>query len=171
MRRALAVLTLLVFAACNDESPTAPQDPNANPPGSSAGQPVSFTLVYADIYSGIRAPRQELVVQPARWQAVWDEIMSDGRSPKPPIPSVDFDRNMLIVAGLGYSPDACMNVDVESVRLAGDILQVAIKDVRSPMSCTCPPVTVQPVRIVAVPRVTTKVAFTRRSVTEGRECN
>jgi hypothetical protein len=170
MKRALLLLVLML-AACNDgyESPTAPDDSDSNPPGS--GQPVAFSLVYADLYSGVRAPRQEVVVQPARWQAVWDEIMSDGRSPKPPIPSVDFDRNVLIVAALGESPDACKNIDVESVRLSGDILQVAIKEVRSPMSCSCPPVVVEPVRVVAVPRLTTKVAFTRRSVIEGRECN
>lgn len=169
MKRAMVVLALL-FAACNrDDSPTAPNEPGSlNPP---FGQTVPFTLVYADRSSGIRAPRAELITQPARWQFVWDEIMSDGRSPKPQIPSVDFDRQQLILAALGESPDACKDIEVESVKLAGDILQVAIRETRPPMSCSCPPVVVEPVDVIAIPRGTTKVSFSRRSETVGNGCN
>lgn len=169
MKRAIVILALL-FAACDgDESPTAPNQPGSpNPP---LGQTVPFTLVYADKYSGIRAPRHELITQPARWQFVWDEIMSDGRSPRPPVPSVDFARQQLILAALGESPDACKDIEVESVRLAGDILQVSIKETRPPMSCSCPPVVVEPVDVIAIPRGTAKITFSRRSETVGAGCN
>lgn len=154
-RTALALLLLL---GCNGDGITV------------ATGPVPMTRVFTDRYSGIRTQREEVIAQQARWQLVWDEIMST-RSPKPPLPAVDFDRDVVILAAMGETGDACKTVAIEEVSHAGELLFVRIKDVRSPASCTCPPVTVQPVDIVTVPRRTTTATFSRRSVTEGAACN
>jgi hypothetical protein len=152
---ALAVLLLL---GCNGNGITIPTGP------------VPMTKVFSDRHSGLRTPREEVIAQPARWQQVWDEIMST-RSPKPPLPAVDFDRDIVLLAALGETGDACKSLVIEEVTHASDLLFVKIKETRPPMSCSCPPVTVQPVDIVTVPRRTTTATFSRRSVTEGAACN
>ena len=153
----IAIALLIVFG-CGGDGITIP-----------AG-PVPMTRVFSDRHSGLRTPREELIVQPARWQLVWDEIMST-RSPKLPAPSVDFDRDVVIVVALGETGDACKSVVIEEVSHAGDLLFVRSKETRPPASCVCPPVTVQPVDIVTVSRRTTTATFSRRSVTEGAGCN
>ena len=135
-----------------------------------ASGPVPMTKVFSDRQSGIRTPREELIAQPARWQIVWDEIVSN-RSPKPPLPTVDFDRDVVLVAALGETGDACKSIAIEEVSHVSELLLVRIKETRSPPSCSCPPVTVQPVDVVTVPRRSTTATFSRRSVTEGAACN
>ena len=153
----LAIALLLVIG-CNGDGITVP-----------AGD-VPITRVLNDKYSGIRTQREELIASQARWQTVWDEIMST-RSPKPALPSVDFSRDVVILAALGQSGDACRGIAVEDVDHVSELLRVSIKETRSPSSCVCPPVAVQPVDVVTVPRRSTTAVFSRRSVTEGPTCN
>lgn len=159
---AVAVAALLVFASCkggsDSSSPTGPDGI------------VPFTTVYNDMYSGIRTPRAELISRADIWQRTWDEIMSDGRSPKPAIPAVDFDRNILIFAALGQTADSCKGIAVERVERRGGELLVSIKETRPPASCSCPPVVVNPVHVVSIPRAAAGVVFERRTVTEGPGC-
>lgn len=159
MRTALALALLIAAAGCSgDSSPTGTDGP------------VAFTEVFRDKSSGITQKRAEVISRPEEWQRVWDEIMST-RSPRPALPNVNFDNSILIVAALGNLGDACKHVRVDGVHRRGGTLEVTISEVRPPASCVCPPVTVQPVHVVAVPRAATGATYTWRTLTEGPPCN
>lgn len=159
MRTALAASLLLLVVSCNGgSSPTAPEGN------------VPFTTVFSDIRSGVRVRRMEIISRASEWQAVWSEI-AGGQSPQPPLPSVNFEEQLLIFVALGETPDACVRVAVEGVTRRDGVLHVAVKRTRPPSSCVCPPVVAFPVHVVSIPRAATGAEFSLRDVTEGPGCN
>lgn len=156
--RSLIVLAALLLVSCNGKtSPTAPDGF------------VPFVTVHKEQSTGIKARRAEVISLASQWERTWEEIVAN-RSPKPPIPAVDFEQSILILAALGETGDACKSVAIEKVERAGGELQISVKETRPAANCVCPPVTVQPVHVVSVPRAATGAAFAFRPVTEGN-CN
>lgn len=159
MRSALAFLLLLSVAGCNgDSSPTGPDGA------------IAFTEVYRDKNSGISRRRAEVISRQDAWERAWDEIMSS-RAPKLPTPTVNFDDNILILAALGETPDSCKDVRIDQVNRSAGVLEVTISEVRPPASCVCPPVVVNPVQVVALPRAAAGANYTWKTRTEGQPCN
>lgn len=156
MRSLTAIAMFLLLASCNGES--------SSPTGVDGVVP--FTTVHKEQATGLRARRAEVISRADVWQRTWDEIVAN-RSPKPPLPAVDFERNLLILASLGETGDACRSIAIDGVERRGGELQVSIKESRRPMNCVCPPVAVAPVHVVSVPRAATGAAFSYRAVTEG----
>jgi len=113
--------------------------------------------------------REEIISRQSDWDAAWQEIDSY-RTPKRPQPVVDFSRYVLIFVARGEAGDACRDLAIDRVDLRNRTFDVFVNDTRPPMSCTCPPVTVQPVHVVAVPRVARTATFHYASVTVGPEC-
>jgi hypothetical protein len=153
----LSLLALFSLATCH-ESPTAP------------GGPLTFSTVWKEQQTGLYARREEVIGTDTRWTQVWAEIVAN-RSPKPAVPAVDFSTSSLILVARGETGDACRTIEIDRVEADGGTYRVAVQDLRSPMSCSCPAVTVQPVHVVAVPRVAAAVVATYRSVTIGSPCN
>jgi hypothetical protein len=120
--------------------------------------------------SGVISKREEVISSQARWHAVWQEINSY-RSPSLPEPVVDFASHVLIFVARGVTGDACRSIAVERVELRHGSFDVFVNDERAPLSCSCPPITVQPVDVVAVPRVAETATFQYTSITVGKECN
>jgi hypothetical protein len=133
----------------------------------------SSTLAMVEIHkeqrTGVHSKREEIISSQAKWDAVWQEIVSD-RSPKPPEPGVDFSRRVLIFVARGETGDACRQIAIDRIELRHASFEVFVNDIRPPMSCICPPITVQPVDIVAVPRVAQSATFQYSSITVGAEC-
>jgi molybdate transport system regulatory protein len=158
---AVAVAVVLAFASCKGGGDSSPAGPDGHVP---------FTTVHTDMYSGIRTPRAELISRADIWQRTWDEIVS-GRSPAPPLPAVDFNTNILIFVALGQTADSCKRIAVENVERRDGELLVRVKETRPPASCSCPPVVVNPVHVVSIPRAATGAVFEHLTVTEGAGCN
>lgn len=152
------VLSLLLLLSCNGAS--SPTDPDG---------PVAFTEVLRDQQSGIIIRRTEVVANATRWGQVWDEIMST-RSPKPPLPTVDFDNNLLILAARGETADACKSIEIDGVQRVVGRLEVSVAETSRPPSCSCPPVTVKPVHIVAVKRQARGISYSFHEVVKGPGC-
>ncbi len=154
----VVLASVLAFLLSCHESPTAP------------GGLVAFTTIVKEQQTGLTAPRAELVTTQVRWNAVWSEIVSN-RTPKPAAPSVDFSTSAVIVIARGETGDSCRTIEIERVEAHNGTYEVAVNDLRPPMSCSCPAVSVRPVHAVSVPRVATEVAATYRAVTVGPGCN
>jgi hypothetical protein len=133
----------------------------------------SGTLPLLEIHkesgTGVISKREEVISSQARWHVVWQEINSY-RSPSLPEPVVDFGSYVLIFVARGLTGDACRSIAIERVDLRHGSFEVLVNDVRPPLSCSCPPITVQPVHVVAVPRVAEKATFQYASITVGAEC-
>lgn len=152
MPRIAAVLILL--AACNGES---------NPTGTDG--PVPTTQVYKSKSSGLAGRRGEIISRQSRWAEVWDEITVN-QSPKPALPTVDFEQVLLVVGATGELPDACSDGRIESVTRVSGSLEVSILTENRP-NCVCPAVVVRPVHVVSVPRAATGASFAFRTVSLG----
>lgn len=155
MRTAVLIALIVSIAGCSGESsPTGPDGP------------LALTDVHRTLTSGITNQRIEVISRQARWAEVWDAITAP-MSPKPPLPSVDFDNRLLVLAALGEQSDSCKNVRVDSVERRGGTLLITAAETRPPATCTCPPIVVQPVHVVSIPRAATDASFTWRTVILG----
>jgi hypothetical protein len=125
--------------------------------------------IHQESNSGVLSKSEEVISSQARWHAVWQQINSR-RSPQLPEPVVDFSSQVLIFVARGVTGDACRSITIDRVQLHERSFEVFVNDVRPPMSCNCPPITVQPVDVVAVPRVAQTATFRYASVTKGAEC-
>lgn len=141
---ALAGLSLL--AACR----------RAGTPVVESLRPVlSSARIYYDDGPAYRDSVQIVVRDINEWQGVWDRATSTQRS-RPPLPSIDFGREMVIVVGAGkMSPGDQIHVDSAGVRRG---YFVAI--VRIITDCRPVPAEVFPLEIVRVPRSDRTPAFT-----------
>src|SRR5687768_4038429 len=128
-----------------------------------------LTDVHRESSTGTRVKREEIITSPDRWREVWQEIVSN-RSPKPALPPVDFSSTALVYVARGETGDACRSIRITRVQLLGGHATVFVKDSRPPMSCSCPPITIQPVHVVAIPRVPASSTFQYESVIEGPAC-
>jgi len=151
---AIAIGSLL---ACSD-TPTEP----------ARSKPVLFETLYLSQGSGIEARRGEVISDPNRWSAVWSEI-HQGRSPQPPLPPADFERELVILAAMGSAPDSCWRIEVKSVTFPSRELEVAVEENRAPLDCACLTVIVNPVHVVRASRtaeIRARFQFDRR-ITAG----
>ena len=144
----LVVLSSLTLAGC--ESPSSP------------AESLPLTRVTQG-YFGAPNPSQRLVVRSEQeFATAWAAIFSN-TSPQPPVPSVDFTQEMVIVALSGSKPTGGYCIAVEHA--AGDRRSVTLT-VRSggpAANNAILPVITNPYDIVRVPR-RDRVLFTETSV-------
>ena len=121
-----------------------------------------FTQVAKEQMTGITQRRAEVIALESRWVQVWDEITAT-RTPKPAIPHVDFEKQLLILAAYGETGDACREVQIEKVDRKNGALEVSILDKQRASNCpVCPPVTARPVHVVSIARAATGVNYSWR---------
>lgn len=127
--------------------------------------PVAMTQVFRQKTSGIAVRRGEVITREARWVQVWDEIMSR-QTPKPPLPAVNWDTQILVLAAGGETGDSCKDLEIEKVERRDGTLIISILDKSPGTNCNpCPPITIQPVHVVSVPRAATSAIYDWRAVT------
>jgi hypothetical protein len=84
----------------------------------------------------------------ARWQQFWQQHTADIKPPQP-LPEIDFTREIIIAALLGFQASDGGDIAIEEATLADDTLQVKIlKDESSGMA----DVISNPFHIVSLPR-------------------
>jgi hypothetical protein len=124
------------------------------------GKPVEVAIetLVDEVSSGLREARREVVRDEAAWVRLWAQIYANV-APPPPLPPVDFSRDMLIAVATGTRPTGGFDIRIRSVALRGDSLEVAVHE-------TCPApgdrVTLaqtQPVEVVRLARLLQAPAF------------
>jgi hypothetical protein len=129
---------------------------------------MSFDLIYASEQSGIESPLREVVRAPDEWAAVWSGIMG-ARSPVPPPPEVDFDRYMLVAAGLGTRPSGGYAVRITGIAVGSDALTVTVSEVAPGVGCIATMALTAPIVVVRFERLDGEVAFVETR--EERRCD
>jgi hypothetical protein len=122
------------------------------------GTPMPVTRLRAEPYSfagysGLRQSERLVVRDAATWAAIWRNVTSA------PLPSVDFDREMIVVAALGERPTGGFDIVVESATASGDALTVRIRTIAPGPSCITTDVLTQPVDVARLPRTADVVRF------------
>jgi hypothetical protein len=148
---------LLWLAAC--------QHRQVNGTGSEGGSDPAFTNVYKSGDSDFIRTVREVVRDSTRWQAVWDSASQRRRDQSFPLPRVDFDRDMLILAASprGGPGDS---VVIGPVRESGKMLQVRVT---AYSHCNPGRARTHPVHIVRVRRSERQPVFDNK-VVQGFNC-
>lgn len=140
--RFLALFTVLVLAAACDDSPSEPGD-----------EPLSFQTIVLASSSGFSSPGQQVIRDGDDLAQVWDTLWA-GHSPLPPLPAIDFDRQMAVLAAMGTGHNGCHRVEVtRAMRKAEGSLEVEVSEFEPGPACNCTQQITQPAHVVKLDRV------------------
>ena len=117
-----------------------------------------FETVLAATRSGLDQPRREVIRDAASWARLWAEIHAR-ESPAPPLPPVDFERQMLIAVALGTRASGGFGIRVTSVVVRGDRLEVAVEESCPAKGAMLTLSLTQPVEVVRVAKAARAPAF------------
>jgi protease stability complex PrcB-like protein len=143
----------LALAACAFAAACAGAGPSA---GSDAEQRVA--PVISETQSGLDESRREVIRDAASWSRLWSQIHA-GRIPVPPLPAVDFGREMLIAVASGTRPTAGFSIQVTGVTTRGDRLEVAVLERCPDADAILAQVLTQPVSVVRVAKLAQTPTF------------
>jgi hypothetical protein len=123
--------------------------------------------VFDDAYTGLGEPARLVVRDSAAWRALWPGLgggRTDTAGRRPPVPPVDFGREMLLVATLGLQPALGPGIAIDSVVDAGDSLVVVVRTTSLEFRCLAASAFNAPAHVVRVPRDPRPVTFAERHV-------
>ena len=121
------------------------------------GDDVPFATLVMDASSAMAGARDEVVVDEARFQQVWQDVYKESPDP-PPLPLVDFNLRMVIVVSLGLQPSSGSGIQITSVSLVRGqaqgypLLLVRVVESRPGRRCIVSPTSSGPIHIIEVPR-------------------
>jgi hypothetical protein len=112
--------------------------------------------------------RQRLVVRNrAAWVKVWHQLVGN-KSHTPPVPAVDFESNVVIVAAMGTRSSGGFSIDIDDVHFVDGDARISVTE-RSPGEwCGVTLALTAPVAVVVVSRFPGRATFLER--TEQRAC-
>jgi len=161
----LAAILVFALSACSDsDSPVGPGTGSASevPPNA---QVVAFDMVQevTTEISGITEKSRRVIVDPAEWTALWDEIQTHVM-PKPPVPSIDFGARMVILATMGERTSGGHTISVIEVAEDEGTLYVVVEEATPGVQCMTTDVVTSPAVAVSVPRTSGTVLFVDREI-------
>lgn len=158
----VALAVVLGAWACSDAA-SPPGEPGANVPVVRLrSEPYSFAF-----YSGLDKPDRIVIRDQVTWQIVWKDVWR-GFSEVPPLPDVDFSRQMILVAALGAHSTGGYGIMIDGANEgANGGISVTIRSI-SPLNCLVTEAFTQPVDIARLPLRSGRVEFTEQS--EVRRC-
>jgi PrcB C-terminal len=155
--RIVSVCVLALSAACGGSDLT-------QPPGTSLpmvrlrSEAYSFTF-----YSGLDKPARLVVRDAVTWRVIWNQIYLR-QSPVPPLPPIDFSREMMVVVALGSHSTGGYSILLDGAAEAAKNGIAVIVDSSSPGSnCIVTEAFTQPVDIARVPLRDGAVSFVERT--------
>lgn len=108
--------------------------------------------------SGFEEPARRVIRSTIEWGIVWAQIY-ENRSPKPPLPAIDFSKDQVVVAALGSRPSSGYVISIAGASRAGDAITVRVES-RSPgPGCGVLTVMTYPVDVAKMPRTAGPVTF------------
>ncbi|MES2521447.1 MAG: protease complex subunit PrcB family protein [Gemmatimonadota bacterium] len=148
IRKAIGYLAVVALTAGCDSATTAP------PPGVPAGSTALQVLTVPDsvaqhLYSGIKDRRRLVIRDMVTWTQLWNEATQQ-RQPRPPVPQVDFTREVLIVASMGSRPTGGYSIDIPNVYESGGQRYVVVREVSPGAGCVLTQALTAPVIAVRV---------------------
>ena len=121
-------------------------------------EPYSFTF-----YSGFDKPTRLVVRDVVTWQTVWRQIYLR-ESPVPPLPAIDFSREMIIVAALGSHSTGGYSILLDrATEAAADGIAVTVNSSSPGSNCIVTEAFTQPVDVARLPLRRGPVSFVEQS--------
>jgi hypothetical protein len=112
--------------------------------------------------SGLNDSTRAVVRDAAAWATIWGAIHR--HSSLPPLPAVDFTRDMVVVVALGTRPSGGYSIYVDSAHaVANGGTEVVVHKVNLGAGCGATAALTQPVDIALLPRRDGQVTFRDRT--------
>ncbi len=143
---AFGLLTALLLGGCSST------------PIAGDGHPLPVETLSKGLHSGIDAPRLSVVRDGEAWQALW-QAHHAMRQPAPPLPEIDFTRDMVIVAFMGQRPSGGYHITVSEVMEHRGAVLVRMVSRTPPSDGIATQALTQPFHLVRVPRLDQRVVF------------
>lgn len=160
----LIPIAIAALAACAES-------PLAGPPlDDLPGQAVVVTRLderYPSQYSGFGDPARIVVDDAAQWAEVWARLWNNQR-PLPPLPAVDFAREVVIVAAMGSRPTGGYGVRVQDAAVQANQVVVRAVETSPGSGCVTTQAFTAPADVVKLPRTDRPVRF--ETVAAVRDC-
>lgn len=161
----LATVSAAALAAgCRQASPAAPA---ATAEHGALPQPVPVTRLRTEPYpltfsSGLRAPQRSVVRDEGAWREAWAAIWSN-HSPTPPLPAVDFTREMIIVVALGERRSGGYSILIDSAAVSDGGLVIWVHTISPGPRCVTTGALTQPVDAARLPQLPGRAEFRERA--------
>jgi len=157
------VLSLLLgglpLGACGSSShPEAPRE-------AVTGVDSGAVLLHAS-YSGFSESDRLVVRDSAHWAGVWATAFAR-QTPVPPLPAVDFARDMVVVAALGARPGGGHDIAIEGVAPEVGGAAVFVATTAPGDDCVTTAAITEPVVMLRVGAVAGPIRFHERAVTRS----
>jgi hypothetical protein len=128
---------------------------------------VAYTTILRTGNSGLGAGAERAVIRnSAEWTTMWERLMGMHPFP-PPLPAVDFDSGMVIVAASGQSLSGT-SIRIDRIRLRRDTLVVYVRQSKSGVNCTGDLAIYYPAHVIQVAQLDKFVRFVNDSVITSR---
>jgi len=125
--------------------------------------PVTFQTVAKGYRSGVNALSQIAVRGHGEWTALWRKHASV-ESGSPPLPVIDFDKEIVVGLFLGYKPTGGYDVQISRVERRNDALTIYYQEKSPPPGAMVTQALTQPFHIVRIiGEVGSEVIFRRVS--------
>jgi hypothetical protein len=144
------------------------------PPGPPPGPSVPMVRLRSEPYSfsynsGLNSPARLVLRDAITWQEVWNQVYSR-QSPTPPLPVVDFTREMIVVVALGSHGSGGYGILLAGASEAGNSgTAITVSSTSPGPKCFVTQAFTQPVDIARVPLREGAVTFVEQ--THVNSCN
>ena len=136
---------------------------DSSPPGT----PLQFTRLRSEPYSftfnsGFDQPARLVIRDQAAWSAAWQKTF-ERSSPVPPVPDIDFDREVVVLVALGSHSTGGYSILIDGASATEDGTSVVVRSSAPGSSCGTTQAFTEPVDIARLPRRQGAVTFIERS--------
>jgi len=101
-------------------------------------------------FSGFNAPTRLVVRDTTTWRTAWEQV-NRPFIPQPPLPPIDFSREMVLLAGLGTQPSGGYELRIEGATRDTGGIDVQLRRIAPAAGCPVTASLTQPVDLVRMP--------------------
>jgi len=171
MRRMLALLAICTVPLTVACSAAELLEPDARNAAFGTGTPIQTERLHShrgpfSYSTGLTESARIVVRDSGTWANLWGQIW-ERHSPTPALPSVDFSRDMLIVAAMGTRSSGGYAIHIDSVYQRSQDFEVVIRKVSPGANCIVTAALTQPTDIVRVPRLSGQVHYREKSLVQN----
>ncbi|HSQ31777.1 MAG TPA: protease complex subunit PrcB family protein [Gemmatimonadaceae bacterium] len=114
-------------------------------------------------YSGLNDSVRAVVRDSTAWLELW-RVINRPFHPPPPLPPVDFEHDMIVIAALGARPTAGYDIVIEGARQDSAAVEIALRKLSPAPGCPVSAAMTQPVDLATIPASPRAVRFREKSV-------
>lgn len=158
-------MVLLLGAACSPSAPIEPRPPAVSE--YAVGDEISIERLRdgghpLTSYSGFDRSARLVIRDAAAWKAAWEQIWARV-IPKPELPGIDFDQQMVVLAAMGSRPTGGHGIFIQGAHQGEAHIEVSVRSTSPGAGCMVTQAFTAPVDVILLPRSEQEVRFAEQS--------